>query len=509
MTAPTTSKTIDTPLAAVAPAVPATRVTKATIVRIIAGVALAVGSGVLAAACAGPQRVPLIWIAFAPAIVAQHRILPRRLSALGLAIAVAVYLQGYLGPLVASVNREGSLPLYYRYVAVFFGLLVLALGWRSRDFHERTGYRWFVLATPLTWAAIDFVRTLLPVQAGASGAFVANALYDHPLLIQPISIFTMHALNLLVLVTNWTAALGVIALIDRRWTVAPVMVLRRRAILALTAVAVVLTGWVGLSAAMLRNPKPAVRVAAVQSVGRSPATIAQNIAMTKQAAADGAQLVVWHEAGWGSDPRPSGGGVLAQVARENHVYLVVGWYTEPASNRGYNEATVFAPDGHIIGTYGKMHPVTILGERSDENGMFPRMVTPFGRLGAIICADLDYTDSAQHWGSLGTGILAVPSNDVGVKDHYTRIALRAVENRMSIVKADGGNDSAIVDPYGRIVKSIVLQHKGTALLVGDVAVGSGRTFVSRVGDWFGWVLLAGVAAMLVVGFVGRRHSRKV
>jgi apolipoprotein N-acyltransferase len=137
------------------------------------------------------------------------------------------------------------------------------------------------------------------------------------------------------------------------------------------------------------------------------------------------------------------------------------------------------------------------------------MVTPFGRLGAIICADLDYTDSAQHWGSLGTGILAVPSNDVGVKDHYTRIALRAVENRMSIVKADGGNDSAIVDPYGRIVKSIVLQHKGTALLVGDVAVGSGRTFVSRVGDWFGWVLLAGVAAMLVVGFVGRRHSRKV
>ena len=117
-----------------------------------------------------------------------------------------------------------------------------------------------------------------------------------------------------------------------------------------------------------------------------------------------------------------------------------------------------------------------------------------------------YTDAAHHWGRLGTGILAVPSNDVGVKDHYTRIALRAVENRMSIVKADGGNDSAIVDPYGRIVKAVVLQHKGNALVVGDVATGSGRTFVSRVGDWFGWLLLAGVAAMLSIGVLARRRQ---
>lgn len=477
--------------------------TTATVIRTAAGLALCVGSGLLAAACARPQHPPLMWLAFVPAIVAQHRVLPRRLSALGFAVAIGVYYQGYFGPSIVAIGGD-ALPAYERVLGVWMGLIALALAWRSRAFHERTHYRWFVLATPCAWAAVDFLRTLMPIEAGATAGYLANSFYDRPSLVQPISIFTLHALNLLVMVSNWAIALAVITVIDRvRGERAETS--HRGVRVQLLAVAAVLAAWVGTSLLMLGPAAtPTLRVAAVQTPGHTAADVARDVELTREAAARGARLVVWHEGGVRFDPTttPAGEQIRA-LARDARIYVVVGWVTQ-SRGFGRNESTVFGPDGSVLGSYGKMHPVTVLDERSDVHGMFPRMDTQFGRIATIICADLDFTDIAHHWSSLGARLLAVPSNDLGISEHYTRIALRAVENDMAIVKADGGTDSAIVDPHGRIVDRVVLPQKGDALLVGDVAVGSGRSLVARVGDWFGWVLVAGVVGFLVVGWRARR-----
>jgi apolipoprotein N-acyltransferase len=68
-----------------------------------------------------------------------------------------------------------------------------------------------------------------------------------------------------------------------------------------------------------------------------------------------------------------------------------------------------------------------------------------------------------------------------------------VENRVAMVKADGSFDSAIIDPYGRIINLASCTEGCEATVIGDVQIGSGTgTLTTRLGDWVGWLALAGM-----------------
>ncbi|MEW5933494.1 MAG: hypothetical protein AB1816_07925, partial [Bacillota bacterium] len=60
-------------------------------------------------------------------------------------------------------------------------------------------------------------------------------------------------------------------------------------------------------------------------------------------------------------------------------------------------------------------------------------------------------DTARKVARNGARLLTVPSFDwlAIAHKHYTHLVFRAIENRVSAVKADVG--FAIVDPYGRIL----------------------------------------------------------
>ncbi len=74
------------------------------------------------------------------------------------------------------------------------------------------------------------------------------------------------------------------------------------------------------------------------------------------------------------------------------------------------------------------------------------------------------------------------------------MVFRAVENRVSMIKANVGTDSAIFDPYGRILQKVVTPTAGvTAVLVADVPLYGGETLVMRWGDWVRWIALIGLA----------------
>jgi apolipoprotein N-acyltransferase len=74
----------------------------------------------------------------------------------------------------------------------------------------------------------------------------------------------------------------------------------------------------------------------------------------------------------------------------------------------------------------------------------------------------------------------------------------AVENRVTIIKSDSsGSDSAIIDPYGRILASTITPEGGDAVLVTDAPLGTGDTLTARLGDWTGWISLGGLAFFMV------------
>jgi len=173
-----------------------------------------------------------------------------------------------------------------------------------------------------------------------------------------------------------------------------------------------------------------------------------------------------------------------------------------------NEVTVLTPKGEFLGVYGKDHPVAFSGETSLTRGTYPTYDTPLGRLGTIICYDLDFTDTARKVAHNGAQIIAVPSFDwpeIAAK-HYSHVVFRAVENRVTMVKADVAFDSAIVDPYGRILARAVTLEGEQAVLVADVPLGTANAPAIRLGDWVGWLCVVGMVILAALDVVTARRG---
>ena len=172
-----------------------------------------------------------------------------------------------------------------------------------------------------------------------------------------------------------------------------------------------------------------------------------------------------------------------------------------------NEVTVLTPEGEFLGVYGKDHPVAWGGETSLTRGTHLAYDTSLGCLGTIICYDLDFTDTARKVARNGAQIIAVPSFDwpeIAAK-HYSHVVFRAVENRVALVKADVAFDSAIVDPYGRILARAVTPEGEQAVLVADVPLGTADAPAIRQGDWVGWLCVVGMVILAVLDVVTVRR----
>jgi apolipoprotein N-acyltransferase len=439
---------------------------------------------------------PLIFVAFVPMVVAQHRVLPRRRSWLAPALGIGGAYAVYFSPGLA----DGEVAIVFQLFPVYVAAIAALVAGRGRAFAERTGYRWIAVSAPVAWTAIDFVRSSGNETMGGTWGFHAYALHDHPALLQPVSVFGLTGLQLLILLSSWAVAGWILRGRDGR--------------AAVVAVAVALVAWAAASAAMLDDAPPTVRVAAVQNGlpnedEHAEARLERYIDQTRDAASRGARLVVWNEAGLTFDPQRSHTAELRELARSTDTYLVLGYRLEEADGRHRNATTLLAPDGEFLGVYGKDHPGTFAGDLNDFQGDFPVYDTELGSLATIICYDLDYTDTARIMTRGGARLIATPSSDVPsiAATHYTHLVFRAIENRVSMVKADSRFDSAIIDPWGRVLEKVVDPDGDTqATLVADVPLGSGRSVWVSFGNWFGWITVAGAAAFGALGLAARRRG---
>ncbi len=480
---------------------------KSNVLRVLIALLLSAVSGVAFLLAFPPYGVWwLIWIGWVPMLVAQYRVIPPKLSMLPPAVAVFVWLQGYLGPVFGG----SGLFMEYLPLAIFFLSLLTEGG--SRKFNERTNYRWFVLRGAMMTAGEEMIRLFIPI--AGTWAFVAYAHYEQPWMIQPVSILGIIGMGFLIMVVNYALAQGALWLFDQQaswsWlldddTPSPEP---RHVRGWLIGAGATLAAWGVLSLILFRTPDtPVVRVAAIQpevspiiSANQEKTELvaqlhARMIEQTREAAAQGAELIVWPEGALQHDPQVSDPLGLTDLVQELDIYLAVGYIVDVSPGVFRNEATVIDPAGEFLGVFGKDHPVTFAGETSPTRGTYPVYDTELGKLATIICYDQDYTDTTYKMARQGAQLVAVPSNDWGgiADKHYAHTVFRAAENRVAMVKADGGFDSAIIDPHGRILSLAVEREGGEATVISDVALGSGQgTLSSHLGDWFGWLSLAGL-----------------
>ena len=471
---------------------------------------------------------PLVFVAFVPMVYAQHRVMPPRLAPLVPATTIVLFLVSQL----TACLVQGEVPfLFHSWMFLLFAIIA-GLGYVRRDFHAQTGYRWLALSFPTAWVGVDGMRVIWADEnaAGTWGS-PAYGLYEQPWLLQPLSVFGILGLELLILVSNFAFAHLVIAAVDRR-TPPPHGLPKASwpgAVRTTATVGAIAIGWVVLSLVLWggRDSGGAkLRVAAVTA--NTPLDPEEEyrrlVAGTRDlATTEKPQVVVWREGGLRFDPQVDRTEELRTLARETSTHIAIGYALRETGKPRRNEAVILTPAGTFHGPYGKAHPGEIANDFSDTRGSFEVYDTAVGKLATIICFDLDFTDSARMAAHRGAQFIAVPSMDPPcmARIHYTHLVYRAIENRVSVAKADGMSDAAIVDSYGRILERRLRPISGdeakeasekrslpVETLVADVPLGTGPTIYSRLGDWVGWLCIAGSAAMMLAHLRARLRARR-
>lgn len=153
------------------------------------------------------------------------------------------------------------------------------------------------------------IRSSIPIMG--TWAFVAYTLYDQPWLIQPVSIFSIFGLGLLVMLVNHALAPAALAAFDRRWHLdSGIPRLDHHHVQRwLAGVGLALVAWTWwLSLALFHaptTPSPTVTVAAIQVPGRDTdnrgyeqdpgrrgVLFGQLQEQTREAARQGAKIIV-------------------------------------------------------------------------------------------------------------------------------------------------------------------------------------------------------------------------
>jgi nitrilase len=263
-------------------------------------------------------------------------------------------------------------------------------------------------------------------------------------------------------------------------------------------------------AAVQATPVFLDRDATIEKVGR----------LTKDAAAQGANLVAfpeafvptypdwvwrttpWADAAWYARwadqavdvPGPACD-ALAEIAAEQHVFLMIP-VNERAGGTIYNTMLYFSPTGALLASHRKL--VSTGGERLawGPADRFGRDVvdTPFGRVGGLICWENYMPLARAAMYEAGVDIWLAPTwdnSDVWVASmrhiakegrcYVVGIAscLRASDVPADLPRRDeiyGGDDdwmsrgnSVIVDPYGEILAGPISEQEGTLYADVDVA----------------------------------------
>jgi len=198
---------------------------------------------------------------------------------------------------------------------------------------------------------------------------------------------------------------------------------------------------------------------------------------------------------------------------------------EPASGAGparaYNSVYVIDRDGSILSVYDKVHLVPF-GEYLPFQDLLERLgLTPIAQVQGgflagerrrvlsapsaprflpLVCYEIAFPGAAVPRDDRPDWIVNVTNDgwfgaSSGPYQHFQQARVRAIEEGLPLVRAANTGISAVVDPLGRVIKSLPLGAKGVldAPLPRSIAP---PPYV-RTGDWLFGLILAAVAMIVM------------
>lgn len=394
-----------------------------------------------------------------------------------------------------------------------------------------------VIAAPITWAAVEWVRSFFPI------GFPWNLLGE-----------SAYRMLYLVQFAEFTGTYGVSALIMLFNVVLFVVVLRRETrkvqMIGLSALTVLMIAAEGFGIWRINQldsipAKGNLRVAMIQgdipqSLKWNPNYLSESIKVyfnqTALAARHGTDLVVWPEAAtaflfqphddypveFASDaPYRKALLDLARATGDPILFGAPALGTENGELGFYNRAYLVSGQGKVVGYYDKIQLVPF-GEyiplKSLLGFFVNRVVHGFGdmfpgknqtifhvkgaKLGVLICYESVFPNLTRLAVKKGADILFNITNDAWYgrsSAPYQLLAMavmRAIETKVPTVRVANTGISAVITPTGRITAPTPLFQRGTE--IEDVKWRPERTVYTVVGDAFAETCFALMMAGLIL-----------
>jgi apolipoprotein N-acyltransferase len=490
----------------------------ATATRMVLGIFLSALSGLMLLLAFPPYGLwPLAWFGVIPVLLAQYRVFPAKWTSLAQTVFAAVW----LGPFLARLFGSGYGP-FFQYLGIWIAILNFFLA-KDRKFHEMTKYRWFIFHGVINWVGFEMIRaTFIPVIA--TSAFIGYTQATQSWLLQPVSIFSVYGLNLVIVLVNYALAQGAMVWLDRKWRAEDIVPVKSVATRRwLLGAGVALVAWIGLSLVILNSMPgmPEIRVASVRPNFPLPAHQDEvNISQIRfdafaeqaqDASAQGAQVIYSPEMMFNFDPQVEYTEQFRTLAQETGAYLFISYTVGIEGQPWRNESVMLSPAGVFSQVYGKNHTWLIGEPDTPSAGVFPVYDTPLGRLAGMICHDANYTDIARKLTANGAQIIAAPYREFGGfgEQAWTNALFRAVENRTAVVISGVATVSGIFNPDGSIVALDTDIGGSRVTLVGDVTLGADHAPYTSLGDILGWAMLVGYIFFMFYPSVVEKRMKKM
>ena len=260
--------------------------------------------------------------------------------------------------------------------------------------------------------------------------------------------------------------------------------------------------------------------------------------MTRQAAHEGAEIVVWPESIF--PYRMNRYSVLQEyvcnLSAECQVTLIVGALYDGGDGKSYNTLYLVTPEGEISDTlYHKRHLVpfgeyvpmkevimTLIPPLAEVSALDEELTpgyetalfeTEWGKLGGLICFDSIYEELTRASAKDGANLMMLPSNDswwfntsVETYQNETQAMLRAIESGRYLVRAGNTGISSIITEHGEHKAWLAPETKGIA--ISEVEMCTETTLYTRIGNLFVYLCIAFVLLLYPLDFIIKKHKKK-
>jgi apolipoprotein N-acyltransferase len=435
--------------------------------------------------------------------------------------------------LTAAFQFRGMAPvpgIFYYILWAVYGFMMLLPFWIDRMVAPRIRGFISALVFPCAWVTMEWlVASFTPYGSWNSLAYTQH---ENLVLLQLVAVTGLYGLSFLI---TWFASVGCWAargLTDRK---------TRRGLLVFAAVMLTILLGGGMRLNFFAPDAPTVRIASLTSPdldlfagveggaaaalsGQVSAAGVDRIRINADAVLDdllrradqeaqaGARIIMWGETNSFSlkQDEPAMIARGAEFARERGVYLGM----SPAVFDGErdkpleNKIILIDPQGEVSFEYWKAIPVPgpDASVQAVNDGRIEIVDSPHGRLGAVICFDMDLPGHLKQAGRRNADIMLVPSNDWREIDpwHSHMARFRAIEQGFNMVRHTSNGFSMATDYQGRVLASMDHFVTDQRTMVAIVPTRGVPTVYSRIGDFFAWVCIAGLVA--TVG-LSRRRTR--